>query len=739
MQAFTQLLATLRKLRPLLLTLVGGLLLTALLAMWINRLIQRDAQTLLGQISAVAALQIETRLNEQAEVLRGLQGAFIANPGLERETFKSILENQNILSRLAGFVAIGFARQVEREQLTPFIATVRNARRNDQIHYLDYTVHPDTGMARIQPIVYLYPINVSTTAYLGLDLLSLTDNRNALAISRDEGRGITSPPFKLGSKPEDPQGFMVHYPVYSAGTKSPTAADRPTRYRGSLTAIYRADQLLTSMDANLRNQVGRTRLYDTGGALDRATRRPETLLQETHRPQSDLSTPICSDKLINLPGRQWRLELCATTWQIVPQHQDSLWLCWLAGTALTLLLGTVLQVRVNAAELARKRVQDIRANLRRRENHCQKLAILAELADNIIVIRDTQGHIEYANPAAKNHFGHTEKPLEQSTEPLLLSAELGELSEPLHAVSSHRDIEGRVSHYDAAVIPLHDALGQALGSALLARDITRSQEQNDALRQRNEHLSGLLELSNDWVWEQDAEGHFTHVSGGFFKNREINPAHMVGLTHRELAQAGLSEAAWALHRKTIDAHQSYRDFTFILRGGNEPLVISLSGQPVFDEAGYFVGYRGVGRDITALHLAQLKAQTERQRILAILESLSDGVITTDLTGRVDYMNPVAVALCGREPQEALNQPIELIFQVVDPLTRLPLPSLPRQTLTGNHTPLYHRTAILLNRFGLTFTIQEAVASIRDEKGDAIGSVVVFRDQSNWFDQASHPS
>src|SRR5471032_67212 len=103
------------------------------------------------------------------------------------------------------------------------------------------------------------------------------------------------------------------------------------------------------------------------------------------------------------------------------------------------------------------------------------------------------------------------------------------------------------------------------------------------------------------------------------------------------------------------------------------------------------------------------------------------------------MNPVAVALTGCELEEALNQPIELIFQLVDPVTRLPLPSLPRQTLVSGNAPLCHRTAVLLNRFGLTFTVQEAVANIQNEKGDAMGSVVVFRHISNGFEPIYFPA
>lgn len=737
MHPLSRLLAPLLKLRPFLLVLLVGVLLTALLATWIGKLIQRNAQTLLEQATDVATLQIESRLNEQSAVLRGLQGAFIANPTLDGEAFQTILEEQNVLSRLSGFVAIGFARQLERENLKPFVAAVRNSRKDNPSPYQDYAIHPETGLARIQPIDYLYPLNISTAPYLGLDLLSFTDNRSALTLSRDEGRGMASMPFRLGPQSNAPLGFMMHFPVY-AEPKPLNSVDRQARYRGSITAIYQVDQMLVSMGTALQNRFAQTRLFDTGGALDRAARHPQTLLYEAIRPAGEAGTLLCDNKLINVPGRQWRLELCATSWQIAPQHHDSLRLYWLGGIGLSLILATLLQARKQAALREADLEREHSASLRQQENHRQKLSVLAEQMNELVVLRDVLGRIEYANPAAQRRFGREDKPLEQSADPLLLSAELGQLSEPLHATSSHCDSEGRISHYQASVIPLHTLSNQLLGTALLARDITAEVEQNTALRQRNERLSDLLELSNDWVWEQDAGGRFTQISGGFFKIHDLNPAHRAELGPHELAQVGLSAAQWQSHRKAIETHQAYRDFPVILRSGTEPLVISLSGKPVFDASGYFAGYRGVGRDITALYQAHLMTQAGKQRLAAILESISDGVITTDLSGHVDYINPVAVALTGREPQDALGQPIEQILQVLDPATRLPLSSLPRQTLATHQACIHHRNGILLDQFGATFRIQEAVACIRDENGNACGSVVVFRDQSNMPERISLP-
>lgn len=720
--------------RPLILALLCGFMLTVLVVLWVSKQITREAQDSLGQITDLAVLQIESRIAAQSEVLRGLQGVFIANPALERSTFREILDTQNILNRLPGFIALSFARQIKKTDTGTFTAAVRNNQNGSHAAYMEYAVHPETGYSTAQPIEFLYPLNTSTLPLLGLDLLGLAENRDPISISRDDGRGITSPPMKLDDLSDSPIGFMMHYPVYLAGPKPQSVLERQIRYLGSISVIYRADHILSAIEPALLNRTERVRLYDTGGSLNRATRSPERLLTQSIKDNFTENSVLCSNRLINLPARQWRFEMCAKTEQTLPAHKDYLWLSWLIGCGLSLLLGIGLLLHKKSHALAAQLADDITANLRRHKTRHLKLEMLADEARDILVIRDVNGHIEYANPAAQHRFQQGDKLLEHSVEPLLVSAELSILNEPLITQCSHRSSNGDIHHYDAMLAPMRDSYGQYMGSAMLARDITQRIEQNDELRKTNERLSDLLELSSDWLWEQDIDARFTHVSGGFFKLHEINPAHMLGRSRWELEHAGVTEEEWEAHRKLIEAQKTYRDFIFTLHGGRETLVLSVSGKPVFDDSGYFTGYRGVGRDITALHQAKTLALNEKQRVLSTLESLSDGVITTDLAGHIDYMNPVAIALTGREFNEATGQQIEMIFQVIDPVTRLPLPSLPRQALANNHTPIRYRNAVLLNRFGLTFSIQEAIACILNEKGDIVGSVVVFRDLSDWIGQ-----
>lgn len=733
MRFFSAISSFLQNLRPFLLTLLCGAFLTLLCALWVKQQILLDARNTLDQTASMAALQIETRLAAQTEVLRGLQGAFVANASMGRPLFRDILDSQNILTRLPGFVSISFARLVQNEDLDPFIATTRATSGTVEMAYQQYTVHPQTGQSVLQVIDYLYPLNATTTTYLGLDLLSISGNGAALATSRDEGRGIASPPLRLPGLTGP--GFMLHYPVYTAGPRPLVYSERQRRYLGSITAIYQAAHVLSTVESRLMTRLTRARLFDTGGSLNRKDRQPEQLLHEINH-QSDNSKNLCSSQIINLPGRQWRLEACSTPWKIVPHRKDGLWLCWLIGISISMLLATLVQSHKRSRDMAVQLADDITSDLRKHENRHRKLEALADEARDLIVIRAANGQIEYANPAAQRRFRQEGKLLEKTSEPLLASAELSELHEPLVIPCSHREASGDIRHYEAMLVPMRDHYGQYLGSALLARDITRRIEQAEELRKTNQRLSDMLELSSDWLWEQDVNARFTHVSGGFFKLHDINPAHMIGRSRWELNHTGVTAETWENHQKTIATHLPYRDFIFTLLGGREPLIVSVSGKPVFDDSGLFVGYRGIGRDITALQQAKLLAQAEKLRVLATLESLSDGVITTDLAGRVDYMNPVAIALTGRELEEALGQPIEMIFQVLEPASRLPLPSLPRQVLANHCAPTHHRTAVLLNRFGLTFTIQEAIACIRNEQNDIMGSVVVFRDLSDWIGQST---
>lgn len=133
----------------------------------------------------------------------------------------------------------------------------------------------------------------------------------------------------------------------------------------------------------------------------------------------------------------------------------------------------------------------------------------------------------------------------------------------------------------------------------LRMDITQRKAMEVALADSEQRFRNLLEMSSDWYWEQDAEFRFTYLSDGHFRQVGEDPAERLGKRRWEMGFSGLTDEEWAEHRRVLEAHQPFRNFEYQWTSPDgRRFDISVSGDPVFDAAGRFTGYRGTGTDIT---------------------------------------------------------------------------------------------------------------------------------------------
>jgi len=154
--------------------------------------------------------------------------------------------------------------------------------------------------------------------------------------------------------------------------------------------------------------------------------------------------------------------------------------------------------------------------------------------------------------------------------------------------------------------------------AVISAQFRRLQFAAEALRAGERRIRDFAETASDWFWEQDADLRFTWISADSPIRRPGDESY-IGQTRWDLVGADPTDATWAKHKVDLEAKRPFRDFRYH-RVGRDGQVhhVSISGNPIYDDAGVFAGYRGTGRDVTA----RMRAEAELREAKELAEAAS---------------------------------------------------------------------------------------------------------------------
>ncbi|XYH99199.1 ATP-binding protein [Sorangium sp. So ce1128] len=191
---------------------------------------------------------------------------------------------------------------------------------------------------------------------------------------------------------------------------------------------------------------------------------------------------------------------------------------------------------------------------------------------------------------------------------------------------------------------------------------------------------------------------------------------------RPFAAEDWSMARCLTRRETVPAEELH----FQRFDGTHGMMLG-SCAPLLSPEGELLGAVSIFADITQFKQLEADLNVSRTKFSTTLKSIGDAVISTDGSGRIDFMNAVAEKLTGWSLDEARDRRLSEVFRVISEQTRDDLDNPVTEVLRHGGIIGLDDTTLLLRRDGSELAIDSSGAPIRSDEGELVGLVLVFRD------------
>ncbi len=180
-----------------------------------------------------------------------------------------------------------------------------------------------------------------------------------------------------------------------------------------------------------------------------------------------------------------------------------------------------------------------------------------------------------------------------------------------------------------------------------------SAERQVKLRTRT--LTDFSNLSSDWFWEQDTEFRFTRFFGNSTEKLRRDPSYFLGKRRWDLPIQGISAEQLAEHLAFHERRESFRHFEYEIDAEDgSTQYFSVSGGPRFDDQRHFVGYHGIGSNITELRRAELAIRERERQLAQIVDGSPLATFVIDARHRITHWNRACTALTGMDAATMLG-------------------------------------------------------------------------------------
>lgn len=268
--------------------------------------------------------------------------------------------------------------------------------------------------------------------------------------------------------------------------------------------------------------------------------------------------------------------------------------------------------------------------------------------------------------------------------------------------------------------------GRPCAMQVVVRDITGRKTMEDELRESEQRYRRIVETAEEGIWVVDEGNKTVLVNTKTAAMFGCQAQEMIGRSVLAFLDMEHRESCGEVLDKCKKGHRQARELKFERQDGSA-LWARVACNPITTMEKSCCGVLLMVTDISERKQYEIELAREKERLAVSLRSIADGVITTDADSHITMMNQVAEELTGWSEQDAIGRPLDDVFRVYEPSTNKHASHIYENALKDGHcmSPMFK--VELMTRDNKRRIVADSTAAIKDDAGDVMGIIIVFRD------------
>lgn len=286
-----------------------------------------------------------------------------------------------------------------------------------------------------------------------------------------------------------------------------------------------------------------------------------------------------------------------------------------------------------------------------RNKHARSHALQKAVNDHSpseIFVKDLEGRYIYVNSTTARRYADTAGDiLGKRAEDVFPEKQAADIAaHDREIIDSGRVVTHTIAIFDKYLqvtkFPIYDQDEQLVALGAIAADVTEQQGAMQALRASEARLQDYAELAADIFYETGPDWLLTRCDGRFQEITGLDSGSVVATVRPRITQQDCARhpEKWRALNERLKRLEAVTGFELEwTREDGKQISLLNNIKPMFDEAGEFVGYRGVAVDVTALRDTQRALREEEEHFRFLVENSSDFVTVLDSHGLIRYQSP----------------------------------------------------------------------------------------------------